>query len=87
MISLDLNDLIFYLQRNFKVALGHEVIQEVNQQSANYQLGMEFLLKLDIPNAMPIFKSFLIVMNELVEHPDQVHSKLVNKFKHYIKVT
>jgi hypothetical protein len=33
---------------------------------------MDYLIKLDIVNAMPIFRDYLIVMNELVEHPDQV---------------
>jgi len=54
------------------VATNQVVIEELNRQSSNYQLGMEFLLKLDIANSMPIFRDFLIVMNELVEHPDQV---------------
>jgi hypothetical protein len=33
---------------------------------------MDYLIRLDISNAMPIFRDYLILMNELVEHPDQV---------------
>jgi hypothetical protein len=36
------------------------------------QVAMDYLIRLDIANAMPIFRDYLIVMNELVEHPDQV---------------
>jgi len=36
------------------------------------QVAMDYLIKLDIANAMPIFRDYLIIMNELVEHPDQV---------------
>jgi hypothetical protein len=33
---------------------------------------MDYLVRLDIASAMPIFREYLLIMNELVEHPDQV---------------
>ena len=33
-------------------------------------IGMDYLLKLDIAKAMPIFRDYLMVMNELIQHPD-----------------
>ena len=34
------------------------------------QIGMDFLLRLDIPRAMPIFRNYLMVTHDLVVHPD-----------------
>ena len=31
---------------------------------------MERLIRLDIQKALPLFKDYLLIMNELVEHPD-----------------
>ncbi len=39
-------------------------------KAAAYQIGMDFLLKLDITTALPIFRDYLMVVNELVLHPD-----------------
>jgi len=48
---------------------------------------MELLLKLDFANAMPIFKNFLKVMNEFVEHPDQVEDRAKHNLKNLYFVT
>ena len=47
-----------------------DLVAESDRHSANYQLGMEHLVRLDIVKALPLFKDYLIIMNELVEHPD-----------------
>merc|ERR1712223_1551378 len=47
-----------------------DLVAESDRHSANYQLGMEHLVRLDIVKALPLFKDFLIILNELVEHPD-----------------
>ena len=36
----------------------------------SFQVGMEHLIRLDIQKALPLFKDYLVIMNELVEHPD-----------------
>lgn len=57
-------------QRRWKVAMTQELVSEAERQSACYQVGMENLLRLDIQKALPMFREFLIIMNELVDHPD-----------------
>merc|ERR1712062_753639 len=47
-----------------------DLVAESDRHTANYQLGMEHLVRLDIVKALPLFKDYLIIMNELVEHPD-----------------
>lgn len=41
---------------------------------------MDYLIKLDIANAMPVFRDYLVIMNELVEHPDQVFFTFYSRF-------
>jgi len=43
---------------------------ELERQAAAYQIGMDFLLKLDVATSLPIFREYLMVMNALVVHPD-----------------
>ena len=57
-------------QRQYKVKLTSNLTEEVARQAAAYTIGMDFLLKLDVTTAMPIFRDYLIVMNELLVHPD-----------------
>jgi len=59
-------------QRVWKVQtmMTPDLVAESDRHSANYQLGMEHLVRLDIVKALPLFKDYLIIMNELVEHPD-----------------
>ena len=57
-------------QRVWKVTMTPDLVAESDRHSANYQLGMEHLIRLDIVKALPLFKDYLIIMNELVEHPD-----------------
>jgi hypothetical protein len=57
-------------QRQMRVRVTQELSEELGRQMAAYKIGMDFLLKLDITTAMPIFKNYLMVMNEVVEHPD-----------------
>ncbi len=57
-------------QRQLKVRITQELSDEMGRQMAAYQIGMDFLIKLDIPTAMPIFRNYLMVMGEIVEHPD-----------------
>jgi hypothetical protein len=40
---------------------------------------MDYLVRLDIASAMPIFREYLLIMNELVEHPDQVEQLYLYK--------
>ncbi len=42
---------------------------------------MDYLVRLDISSAMPIFRDYLIVMNELVEHPDQYYIDCEEAYK------
>ncbi len=56
--------------RSIKVKLTPPLIEELERQAANYTIGMDFLLKLDIPTAIPIFRDYLMVMNAIVVHPD-----------------
>lgn len=57
-------------ERKFKVKMTQDVANEVERQAAAYMVGMDLLIKLDIAKALPIFRDYLIVMNDLVEHPD-----------------
>ena len=57
-------------QRQMKIKVTPTLTEEIERQAAAYTIGMDFLLKLDIPTAMPIFRDYLMVMNELVVHPD-----------------
>ncbi len=56
--------------RKLKAAVTASMAEDFERAAANYQIGMDFLLRLDIATALPIFKDYLTVMNELVEHPD-----------------
>jgi hypothetical protein len=57
-------------QRVWKITMTPDLVAESDRYSANYKLGMEHLIRLDIVKALPLFKDYLIIMNELVEHPD-----------------
>merc|ERR1719412_107817 len=57
-------------QRVWKLAMTQELAAESDKQTGFYQLGMEHLIRLDIAKACPLFKDYLIIMNELIEHPD-----------------
>ena len=56
--------------RRWKVAMTQELMDEAERQSLCYQAGMEHLLRLDVSKALPLFRDFLVILNELVEHPD-----------------
>lgn len=56
--------------RQLRVRPTPALSEELERQAATYQIGMDFLLKLDVSTALPIFRDYLMVMNELVEHPD-----------------
>ena len=47
-----------------------ELMDEAERQSLCYQAGMEHLLRLEVSKALPLFRDFLVILNELVEHPD-----------------
>ena len=68
-------------QRVWKVAMTQELASESDRQSSMYQIGMEHLIRLDIPKALPLFKDYLIIMNELVEHPDPRYIDCEEAFK------
>ena len=57
-------------RRTLKVKVTQTMAEELERQAAAYQIGMDFLLKLDVATALPIFRDYLMVMNEVVEHPD-----------------
>ena len=42
---------------------------------------MDYLVRLDLASAMPIFRDYLIVMNELIEHPDQYYIDCEEAYK------
>ena len=56
--------------REFRVRVTQELSDELDRQNAAYQIGMDFLLRLDVARAMPIFRNYLMVTNDLVVHPD-----------------
>jgi hypothetical protein len=56
--------------RRWKVSMDQNIIAEADRQTMCYQAGMEHLMRLDILRALPLFRDFLLVINELVEHPD-----------------
>ena len=58
-----------------------ELASESDRQGSMYQIGMEHLIRLDIPKALPLFKDYLIIMNELVEHPDPRYIDCEEAFK------
>ena len=64
------NDMVNKPSRRWKVAMTQELMDEAERQSLCYQAGMEHLLRLEVAKALPLFKDFLIILNELVEHPD-----------------
>merc|ERR1719225_1914013 len=57
--------------RRWKISMTQELMEEVERQNGCYQVGMEHLIRLDVQKALPLFKDYLVIMNELVEHPDQ----------------
>ncbi len=57
-------------QRKWRIAMTPELMEEAERQAICYQAGMEHLIRLDIAKALPTFRDYLLVMNELVEHPD-----------------
>ena len=57
-------------QRRWKVAMTQELMDEADRQNACYQMGMEHLIRLDIPKALPLFRDYLLILNEVLEHPD-----------------
>jgi hypothetical protein len=57
-------------QRRWKIAMTQELMDEADKQTGLYQVGMEHLIRLDVGRALPLFKDFLLILNELVEHPD-----------------
>ena len=57
--------------RRWKISMTQELMEEVERQNGCYQVGMEHLIRLDVQKAIPLFKDYLVIMNELVEHPDQ----------------
>ena len=56
--------------RRWKISMTEELMEEVERQNQCYQVGMEHLIRLDIQKALPLFKDYLVIMNELIEHPD-----------------
>ncbi len=64
------NDMVNKPSRRWKVAMTQELMDEAERQSLCYQAGMEHLLRLEVSKALPLFRDFLIILNELVEHPD-----------------
>ena len=46
-----------------------------------FQIAMDYLVRLDVASSMPIFRDYLIVMNELVEHPDQYYIDCEEAYK------
>lgn len=57
-------------QRRWKVQMTNELAEEAERQAMCYQVAMEHLIRLDIPRALPLFRDYLLLINELVEHPD-----------------
>ena len=64
------NQLATTRPRQFRVRVTQELSDELDRQNAAYQIGMDFLLRLDVARAMPIFRNYLMVTDELVVHPD-----------------
>ena len=57
--------------RQFKCDITHQLADQVERQGQRYQLAMDHLLRLDIAKARPLFREYLLTMNEVVVHPDQ----------------
>ena len=49
----------------------NELADEMDRQGHRYQLAMDHLIRLDIPKALPLFRDYLLSMNQIIEHPDQ----------------
>lgn len=47
-----------------------ELMDEAERHNIAYQVGMEHLIRLDVAKALPLFRDYLLVLNEMVEHPD-----------------
>ena len=56
--------------RSWKVNMTQELLDEAVRQTGCYNSGMENLIRLDVLKAFPLFRDYLLIMNELVEHPD-----------------
>ena len=58
--------------RQFKGGeITNELAEEMERQGHRYQLAMDHLERLDIPKALPLFRDYLLTVNEVIEHPDQ----------------
>merc|ERR1712150_271186 len=57
--------------RQFKCEITNELADDMERQGHRYQLAMDHLVRLDIQKALPLFRDYLLAMNEIIEHPDQ----------------
>ena len=64
-------DDIMGVPRKFKCELTNELAEDMERQGHRYQLAMDHLVRLDIVRALPLFRDYLLTMNEVVVHPDQ----------------
>ncbi|CAB4057193.1 unnamed protein product [Lepeophtheirus salmonis] len=56
--------------REYKVKITADVLTEVNRQASAYAEGMDHLIRLDIGKALPLLRDYLLVVGQLVAHPD-----------------
>merc|ERR1712107_90824 len=65
----------------YRRKLSPELVQVVEAQTANYQMAMEHLIRLDINKALPLFAEYLTLMSEIVVHPDVRYLDCEEAFK------
>ena len=54
----------------YRRKLTPDLIEEVARQAANYEVAMELLVRLDINKALPILAEYLMVISDIIVHPD-----------------
>eukprot|EP00096_Caligus_rogercresseyi_P010373 TRINITY_DN3755_c0_g1_i1.p1 TRINITY_DN3755_c0_g1~~TRINITY_DN3755_c0_g1_i1.p1 ORF type:complete len:831 (-),score=261.39 TRINITY_DN3755_c0_g1_i1:283-2775(-) len=56
--------------REYKCKVTPDILTEINRQTATYAEGMDYLVRLDIVRALPLLREYLLVVGQLVAHPD-----------------
>ena len=54
----------------YRRKLTPDLIEEVARQASNYEVAMEYLVRLDINRALPILAEYLMVISDIIVHPD-----------------
>lgn len=67
--------------RQFKAEITHEIADNIEWQLQRYHMAMDHLMRLDIAKAAPLFREYLMVMNDIIAHPDQRYIDCEEAFK------